>query len=228
VVPPSTITPWCKSDSATIQTMPQMKYQQERYWGSRNWRASFSRRTYVEGCFGNLKNNRTGNIHRGFMQSQGQALVTLAITAAVVASTCVSSKPGTCGPANFTTWSTGRHSGPATRPAAPRPRSASPPTRRTRSTSRRPTSLASSCSRQPSKRQSTPPTLRGWPGTGRRRRQADRSQSLPAGLHEADFSVRQPGAERTPNHWSVAFAGDMMQPQRPTRGRTRMRGPTLG
>ena len=62
-----------------------MKYQQEHYWGSRAWRRSFNRRTYVEGCFGTLKNHRTGNIHRGFMQVSGQPLVTLAVTTPVVA-----------------------------------------------------------------------------------------------------------------------------------------------
>jgi hypothetical protein len=85
VVPPTTTTNWCDKDTSTIQAIPQMKYQQEQYLGSHKWRASYSRRTYVEGAFGNLKNHRTGNIHRGFMQNEGQPLVTLALTAAVVA-----------------------------------------------------------------------------------------------------------------------------------------------
>jgi hypothetical protein len=85
VVPPATDTNWCKKDSSTIQAIPQMKYQQEHYLGSHKWRASYSRRMYVEGASGNLKNHRTGNIHRGFMQYEGQPLVTLALTAPVVA-----------------------------------------------------------------------------------------------------------------------------------------------
>jgi hypothetical protein len=85
VVPPATQTAWCTPDTATIKAIPQMKYQQEHYWGAHNWRASFHRRTYVEGVFGNMKNHRTGNIHRGFMQFEGQPLVTLAVTAAVIA-----------------------------------------------------------------------------------------------------------------------------------------------
>ncbi len=85
VEPPTTLTPWCTADTAGIPAIKQMKYQQEQYWGSRAWRRSFNRRTYVEGCFGTMKNHRTGNIHRGFMQVSGQPLVTLAVTAAVVA-----------------------------------------------------------------------------------------------------------------------------------------------
>jgi hypothetical protein len=85
VDPPATKTAWCDFDTATIKAIPEMKYQQEHIWGSHKWRVSYSRRTYVEGCFGNLKNPRTGNLHRGFMQYEGQALVTLTIAAAVVA-----------------------------------------------------------------------------------------------------------------------------------------------
>ena len=85
VEPPATVTPWCTADTAGIPAIKQMKYQQQHYWGSRAWRRSWNRRTYVEGCFGTMKNHRTGNIHRGFMQFTGQPLVTLAVTAAVVA-----------------------------------------------------------------------------------------------------------------------------------------------
>ncbi len=46
---------------------------------------SWARRTYVEGAFGNLKNHHTGNIKRGFMTAHGIPLVSLALTAAVVA-----------------------------------------------------------------------------------------------------------------------------------------------
>lgn len=62
-----------------------MKYQQEQYWGSRKWLDSWNRRTYVEAVFGNLKNYSTGNIHRGYMQFTGKALMTFGLTAAVVA-----------------------------------------------------------------------------------------------------------------------------------------------
>ncbi|MGY1835239.1 hypothetical protein ACI79P_09025 [Blastococcus sp. SYSU DS0510] len=62
-----------------------MKYHQEEYWGSPEWLLSWNRRTYVEGVFGNMKNYATGNIHRGYMQFTGRALVTLGLTAAVVA-----------------------------------------------------------------------------------------------------------------------------------------------
>lgn len=85
VEPPATSTPWCEARTAQVPAIKQMKYQQEHYWGSRSWRRSWSRRTYVEGRFGTMKNHRTGNIHRGFMQFSGQPLVTLAVTATVVA-----------------------------------------------------------------------------------------------------------------------------------------------
>jgi hypothetical protein len=62
-----------------------MKYHQEEDWGSSAWLRSWNRRAYVEGVFGNMKNFATGNIHRGYMQFTGRALVTLGLTAAVVA-----------------------------------------------------------------------------------------------------------------------------------------------
>jgi hypothetical protein len=62
-----------------------MKYQQQEYWGLLDWLVSWNRRTYVEGSFGNIKNHNTGNVHRGFMCFTGMPLVTLAVTAAVVA-----------------------------------------------------------------------------------------------------------------------------------------------
>jgi len=43
-----------------------------------------TRRTHVEGVVGNMKDYATGNIHRGYMQFTGRALVTLGLTAAVV------------------------------------------------------------------------------------------------------------------------------------------------
>jgi hypothetical protein len=62
-----------------------MKVHQEHYWGSPEWLVSWNRRTYVEGAFGLMKNYMTGNIHRGWSQLTGQALVTLGLTAVVVA-----------------------------------------------------------------------------------------------------------------------------------------------
>jgi hypothetical protein len=75
----------CLGSALWIQPGPHMKYHQEHYWGSPQWLRSWNRRTYVEAAFGNMKNYATGNIHRGYMQFTGQALITLGLTAAVVA-----------------------------------------------------------------------------------------------------------------------------------------------
>jgi hypothetical protein len=63
-----------------------MKHAQDNYWGDPRWQASFNRRTYVEGAFGNLKNPNTENVHRGLFRFTGLPLVTLAIAAATTAS----------------------------------------------------------------------------------------------------------------------------------------------
>lgn len=85
IVPPEGLLKFCSGNPVTIEPGPHMKYHQEHYYGSREWALSWNRRTYVEGVFGNMKNYATGNIHRGYMQFTGRALVTLGITAAVVA-----------------------------------------------------------------------------------------------------------------------------------------------
>ena len=42
------------------------KIRQRLYWGSPEWIASFNRRTYIEGIFGNLKSPKTENVRRGW------------------------------------------------------------------------------------------------------------------------------------------------------------------
>jgi hypothetical protein len=85
ITPPETELKFCSGKPVTIEAGPHMKYHQEEYWGSPEWLLSWNRRTYVEGVFGNMKNYATGNIHRGYMQFTGRALVTFGLTAAVVA-----------------------------------------------------------------------------------------------------------------------------------------------
>lgn len=85
ITPPEGELPWCGSHAPQIPAHPVMKYQQEEYWGTEDWEASWNRRTYIESAFGNLKNHHTGNIHRGYTCLTGRALVTFAYTAAVVA-----------------------------------------------------------------------------------------------------------------------------------------------
>jgi len=71
---------------AKLQLGQTMKHAQDEYWGSHRWLASWNRRTYVEGAFGNLKNPNTENVSRGVFRFTGLPLVTLAIAAAVTAS----------------------------------------------------------------------------------------------------------------------------------------------
>jgi hypothetical protein len=85
ITPPAAMLSWCDGGVHTIKPGAYMKLHQEEYWGSQPWLIRWNRRTYIEGGFGNLKNYSTGNMHRGFMCVTGRALVTLAITAAVIA-----------------------------------------------------------------------------------------------------------------------------------------------
>jgi hypothetical protein len=62
-----------------------MKHAQDEYWGDHRWLTSWTRRTYVEGAFGNLKNPNTENVHRGLFRFTGLPLVSLAVVAAVCA-----------------------------------------------------------------------------------------------------------------------------------------------
>lgn len=84
VTPPETKTAFCKQTTVQIPPGKHMKYAQDEYWGDGRWEASWDRRTYVEGVYGNLKNPNTENIHRGFFQFIGLPMVTLAMTAAMV------------------------------------------------------------------------------------------------------------------------------------------------
>jgi hypothetical protein len=63
-----------------------MKHSQDEYWGDRRWIASWNRRTYVEGAFGNLKNPDTENTRRGYFRFTGLPLVTLAMAFGVTVS----------------------------------------------------------------------------------------------------------------------------------------------
>ena len=55
---------------------------QREYWGSKKWRDSYSRRTYVEGWFGVLKNTTATGFHRGSHQFVGLPLVTIVLAMA--------------------------------------------------------------------------------------------------------------------------------------------------
>jgi hypothetical protein len=59
-----------------------MKMHQRYYWGSKSWRQSYNRRTFVEGWFGVLKNTSSTGFHRGSHQFVGLPLVTLVVAMA--------------------------------------------------------------------------------------------------------------------------------------------------
>ena len=59
-----------------------MKMHQRYYWGSKSWRLSYARRTFVEGWFGVLKNTSSTGFHRGSHQFVGLPLVTLVVSMA--------------------------------------------------------------------------------------------------------------------------------------------------
>lgn len=58
------------------------KMYQRLYWGSRQWRLSYARRTYVEGWFGVLKNTTATGFHRGSHQFRGLPLVSIVLAMA--------------------------------------------------------------------------------------------------------------------------------------------------
>lgn len=59
---------------------PIAKLYQSRYWGSKEWAELYSRRTYVEGSYGNRKNGSTENLRRGLFHITGLPLVHLMLT----------------------------------------------------------------------------------------------------------------------------------------------------
>lgn len=56
----------CTQRTVTILGSVTPKVRQRPYWGSPAWIASFNRRTYIEGVFGNLKSPKTENVRRGW------------------------------------------------------------------------------------------------------------------------------------------------------------------
>jgi hypothetical protein len=58
---------------------------QKDYWGSPDWIASYSRRSHIEGIFGNLRNPSTQNIKRGFRRVVGLVKTSLMLTFQAVA-----------------------------------------------------------------------------------------------------------------------------------------------
>ncbi|MDT4894257.1 MAG: hypothetical protein QOE97_3292, partial [Pseudonocardiales bacterium] len=67
----------CTQRTITVPGAIDAKSRQRHYWGSRNWIRSFSRRSRVEGWFGNLKNDSTEALGRGRFRVMGLAKTSL-------------------------------------------------------------------------------------------------------------------------------------------------------
>lgn len=70
----------CRQQTVSIPGPALAKLRQKDYWGSPAWIASFSRRSHIEGIFGNLRNPSTQNIKRGFCRVVGLVKTSLMIT----------------------------------------------------------------------------------------------------------------------------------------------------
>lgn len=87
--PPNPVTdneplPRCCTQASVKVNPPERvrKLSQPLYWGSRQWQRMYSRRTYVEGCYGNRKNPSTENMRRGLFRSTGIVWANLVISMA--------------------------------------------------------------------------------------------------------------------------------------------------
>ena len=68
----------CTQDSVQVTLPTQIfKLSQRLYWGSKKWTRRYKQRTYVEGSYGNRKNNSTENLRRGLHRLTGMANVHL-------------------------------------------------------------------------------------------------------------------------------------------------------
>ena len=76
----------CQQRTISVPLTVTPKVRQKERWGSPAWVASYKRRTRVEGGFGLLKNDTTGNIKRGWTRQVGIIKTTLLLAVAVTAS----------------------------------------------------------------------------------------------------------------------------------------------
>ncbi len=75
----------CRQATVVIPGPALSKLRQRDDWGSPQWIESFARRTHIEGIFGNLRNQSTQNIKRGFCRVVGLVKTSLMLTFEVVA-----------------------------------------------------------------------------------------------------------------------------------------------
>lgn len=75
----------CSTGTVSVTAPPnQRKLMQEHYFGSQEWQSLWSKRTYVEGLFGQMKNQSLENLGRGHIRAPGLVLHNLAVTLAAV------------------------------------------------------------------------------------------------------------------------------------------------
>ena len=55
------------------------KHHQRHYWGSRKWRKSWNRRTYIEGAFGQQRNKSLESLDRGTHRFMGLTANTIVL-----------------------------------------------------------------------------------------------------------------------------------------------------
>ena len=75
----------CSQRTVTIPGTVVPKLRQTLYWGSPEWIESYSRRTYVEGFFGNMKNPSAENVRRGWCRVVGMVKTSILAACAVAA-----------------------------------------------------------------------------------------------------------------------------------------------
>jgi len=86
--PPTTpgIPDACKQATISVPMTVSPKLRQRERWGTPAWVISYNRRSRVEGGFGLLKNDATGNVKRGWTRQVGIIKTTLLLAVAVTAS----------------------------------------------------------------------------------------------------------------------------------------------
>jgi len=79
--PPTTAQPTCCTHTTvTISMNPaDRKHHQRHYWGSRKWRKSWNRRTYIEGAFGQQRNKSLESLDRGTHRFMGLTANTIVL-----------------------------------------------------------------------------------------------------------------------------------------------------
>ena len=76
----------CKQATISVPMTVSPKLRQRDRWGTPAWVFSYNRRSRVEGGFGLLKNDTTGNVKRGWTRQVGIIKTTLLLAVAVTAS----------------------------------------------------------------------------------------------------------------------------------------------